>query len=149
VTQRAGHGKSDILELPNIQDYDGLIAVGGDGMLQEVVSGVLNHPVSTEPFFFLQLFLIFSTFVREQNRPSIRIGILPAGSTDSVAFTSSHTNNPPTLALHIILGSSVRLDIVRLSDENGRVWHATNFMGYGFYGEVRILHLLFSPFGLR
>lgn len=74
-----------------------------------------------------------------------RIGIIPAGSTDSIAISTTGSRNAATSALHVILGENMPLDIVRLiswkststsSEELPRVRYAASFAGYGFYGDV-------------
>lgn len=44
-------------------------------------------------------------------RPDLRIGIIPAGSTDAVVFNTTGMNDPVTSALQIILGESLSIDI--------------------------------------
>lgn len=77
--------------------------------------------------------------------PKFRLGIIPAGSTDSIAISTTGSRDPATSALHIILGKSMPLDIVRLigwksssttEEERPRVRYAASFAGYGFYGDV-------------
>ncbi|KAH7428563.1 hypothetical protein KP509_09G007200 [Ceratopteris richardii] len=77
--------------------------------------------------------------------PSFRIGIIPAGSTDSIAVSTTGCRNALTSALHIILGEKMPLDVVRLvswkstkdsAEELPRVRYAASFAGYGFYGDV-------------
>lgn len=76
---------------------------------------------------------------------NFRIGIIPAGSTDSIAVSTTGSRNAATCALHIILGENMPLDIVRLvswkstrtsAEELPRVRYAASFAGYGFYGDV-------------
>ncbi|CAM6089143.1 unnamed protein product [Calypogeia fissa] len=75
----------------------------------------------------------------------LRIGIIPAGSTDTVAVSTTGSRDPITAALHIILGDNMPLDVVRLTgwkkspqsgDEPPTVRYAASFAGYGFYGDV-------------
>lgn len=44
-------------------------------------------------------------------RPNLRIGIIPAGSTDAVVFGTTGLNDPVTSALQIIAGESLPIDI--------------------------------------
>jgi ceramide kinase len=44
-------------------------------------------------------------------RPKLRIGIIPAGSTDAVVFGTTGLNDPVTSALQIIVGESLLIDI--------------------------------------
>lgn len=80
------------------------------------------------------------------SNPKLRIGIIPGGSTDTVVISTTGTRDPLTSALHIILGDSMPLDIVRVTgwrndpeaspDEKPEVRYAASFAGYGFYGDV-------------
>ncbi|KAG0568571.1 hypothetical protein KC19_6G029800 [Ceratodon purpureus] len=80
------------------------------------------------------------------SNPNLRIGLIPAGSTDTVVVSTTGTRDPLTSALHIILGDSMPLDIVRITgwrnkhedsaSEMPEVRYAASFAGYGFYGDV-------------
>ena len=106
-TERANHAQEYILH-ENLHDYDGLICVGGDGMFAELCHGLLLRTA------------------REANlniddprvnlvQPDIRIGIIPAGSTDAVVFGTTGLNDPVTSALQIIVGESLSIDITTVS----------------------------------
>ncbi|GAQ89220.1 Ceramide kinase [Klebsormidium nitens] len=45
----------------------------------------------------------------------IRIGLIPAGSTDTVAVSTNGARDPITAALHILLGDRLPLDVVRVT----------------------------------
>ena len=42
-------------------------------------------------------------------RPSVRVGFIPGGSTDSVAMCLHGTADPTTAALHILLGDYMQV----------------------------------------
>jgi len=48
-------------------------------------------------------------------RPDLRIGIIPAGSTDAVVFGTTGLNDPVTSALQIIVGESLSIDIATVN----------------------------------
>jgi ceramide kinase len=88
-----------------------------------------------------------SNTILANSNPNLRIGIIPAGSTDTVVISTTGARDPSTSALHIILGDSMPLDIVRVtgwkkhrdktaSSEVPEVRYAASFAGYGFYGDV-------------
>lgn len=77
--------------------------------------------------------------------PSFRIGIIPAGSTDTIVVSTTGARDPITSALQIILGKRLPLDIARVvswksssksSGEAPSVRYVASFSGYGFYGDV-------------
>ena len=47
-------------------------------------------------------------------RPDLRIGIIPAGSTDAVVFGTTGLNDPVTSALQIVAGESLSIDITTI-----------------------------------
>lgn len=78
-------------------------------------------------------------------KPSLPIGIIPAGSTDTVAYCLNGTTDIKTSIIHIILGQSSGLDISSVyrngSGENdGRQPQLlklyASVMSYGFLGDV-------------
>ncbi|KAL2611176.1 hypothetical protein R1flu_022868 [Riccia fluitans] len=82
---------------------------------------------------------------RWKSNAPLRIGIIPAGSTDTVVISTTGSRDPVTASLHILLGDSMPLDIVKITgwksspksvDETPRVRYAASFAGYGFYGDV-------------
>jgi len=111
---------------------DGVVAVGGDGLFHEVVAGLLE--------------------VDMQHR--VRIAHVAAGSTDSVACTLNGTRSAFTAAVHVALGDSVALDVLRLdttpiprltplstspsppASSSSTTKFAMSMASYGFFGNV-------------
>lgn len=81
-----------------------MICVGGDGMFAELCHGLLLRTAREADLNVddPQVRLV---------RPDLRIGIIPAGSTDAVVFNTTGVNDPVTSALQIILGESLSIDI--------------------------------------
>lgn len=48
-------------------------------------------------------------------RPNLKIGIIPAGSTDAVVYGTTGLNDPITSALQIIIGESLLIDITTVN----------------------------------
>ncbi|XP_010172134.1 ceramide kinase-like, partial [Antrostomus carolinensis] len=95
VTEHANHAKDNLFEV-NINKYDGVVCVGGDGMFSEVMHGLIGRMQKDSGI--------------DQNNPkaplvqcNIRIGIIPAGSTDCICYSTVGISDPVTSALHIIL----------------------------------------------
>jgi len=102
-TERANHAQEYILN-EMLNNYDGLICVGGDGMFAELCHGLLLRTAQDEQIS------IDNPHVN-LIRPKMRIGIIPAGSTDAVVFGTTGLNDPVTSALQIIVGESLLIDI--------------------------------------
>lgn len=69
-TLHQGHAQGVIesLSLQQLQHLDGLVAVGGDGLFSELLTGVLKHK-------------------HVEAALQLRLAHIPAGSTDAVACT--------------------------------------------------------------
>ncbi|XP_030404220.1 ceramide kinase-like isoform X3 [Gopherus evgoodei] len=95
-TQRP-HEARDLILQRDLGDLDGLVCVGGDGTFNELMHALISRTQR-------------KAGIPEDNPtapllpPRLRIGIIPAGSTDCICFATVGTNDPVTSALHIIIG---------------------------------------------
>uniref|UniRef100_A0A452UY43 Ceramide kinase n=1 Tax=Ursus maritimus TaxID=29073 RepID=A0A452UY43_URSMA len=128
VTERANQAKESLYEI-NIDKYDGIVCVGGDGMFSEVLHGLIGRTQRNAGV--------------DQNQPRaalvpspVRIGIIPAGSTDCVCFSTVGTNDAETSALHIIVGDSLPMDVSSVHHNSTLLRYSVSLLGYGFYGDI-------------
>lgn len=68
----------------------------------------------------------------------IPLGIIPAGSTDTVAYCLNGTCDIRTIVLNIALGQVNGLDLSSVSNQNGLIKFYASVMSYGFLGDVAI-----------
>uniref|UniRef100_A0A8C7XL58 Ceramide kinase n=1 Tax=Oryzias sinensis TaxID=183150 RepID=A0A8C7XL58_9TELE len=129
VTERANHARDHLTTEANLQQYDGVVCVGGDGMFSEILHGLVARTQNDNKV--------------DQNRPGaelkpcmLRIGIIPAGSTDCICFATVGTNDPVTSALHIIIGDSQPMDVCSVHHNDVFLRYSVSLLGYGFYGDV-------------
>ncbi|XP_077373868.1 ceramide kinase-like isoform X2 [Festucalex cinctus] len=129
VTEYANHARDHLREEAELKKYDGVVCVGGDGMFSELVHGLLWRAQKDAGV--------------DVNRPeqalaacSLRIGIIPAGSTDCICFATVGTNDPVTSALHIIVGDSHPMDVCSVHRDDAFLRYSLSLLGYGFYGDV-------------
>nr|XP_056706425.1 ceramide kinase-like [Euleptes europaea] len=127
-TSRANEAREYILH-QDIYSFDGLVSVGGDGTFNEVMHALIERTqrkagVSEEDMD------------AELLSPHLRIGIIPAGSTDCVCFATVGINDPVTSALHIIIGDSQPLDVCSIRHNGKLLRYSVSLVGYGFYGDV-------------
>jgi ceramide kinase len=144
-TERANHAQEYILN-EMLDEYDGLICVGGDGMFAELCHGLLLRTARDEQ-------LNIDNPHVNLIRPKLRIGIIPAGSTDAVVFGTTGLNDPVTSALQIIVGESLLIDIttvreknkknfsliylfIQVHNEHGFVRFMATMLAYGFFGDI-------------
>ncbi|RWS29322.1 ceramide kinase-like protein [Leptotrombidium deliense] len=132
LTQRANHAR-DMLENVDvpIKVFDAIVCVGGDGMFAELLNGIINRA---------QLEANQNTSLQNvPERPTTTIGVIPAGSTDAVAFSSCGNNSPVTATVHIVLGNRVNIDVCAIHsvrEEGKLIRYATSFLGYGYFGDT-------------
>ncbi|XP_056224002.1 ceramide kinase [Seriola aureovittata] len=130
VTERANHARDHLKTEANLDKYDGVVCVGGDGMFSEILHGLVTRTQTDHGV--------------DQNQPdaelvpcSLRIGIIPAGSTDCICFATVGTNDPVTSALHIIVGDSQPMDVCSVHHNDFFLRYSVSLLGYGFYGDVQ------------
>ncbi|XP_051911158.1 ceramide kinase isoform X1 [Hippocampus zosterae] len=130
VTERANHARDHLKTEANLDRYDGVVSVGGDGMFNEILHGLVARTQREHGI--------------DANRPdahlapcSLRIGIIPAGSTDCICFATVGTNDPVTSALHIIVGDSQPMDVSSVHHKDTFLRYSVSLLGYGFYADIQ------------
>ena len=79
ITERANHAR-DYLQDCSLEEFDGVICIGGDGMFAEIFNGILRRSgfESGMPSDgSASQFLAQNKLVR----PKLRVGVIPGGST--------------------------------------------------------------------
>lgn len=112
-TTHAGHAL-ELCQTDNLQDYDALLIVSGDGMVNEVLNGIMRRADGHKPC----------------------IGLLPAGSTNTVVWSIMGHQHLTTCALRVIFGSEIQMDIGKACTPNGEPKFFSNMVAYGFFGDV-------------
>ncbi|XP_025911356.1 ceramide kinase isoform X7 [Apteryx rowi] len=109
ITERANHAKDNLFEV-NINKYDGVVCVGGDGMFSEVMHGLIGRMQKDSGI--------------DQNNPkaplvqcNIRIGIIPAGDSQPLDVSSVHHNNTFLKYTVSLLGYGFYGDILKDSEK--------------------------------
>ncbi|XP_057711691.1 ceramide kinase [Corythoichthys intestinalis] len=130
VTERANHARDHLKTEANLDKYDGVVSVGGDGMFSEILHGLVAR---TQIEHSIDLDQPDARLVP----CSLRIGIIPAGSTDCVCFATVGTNDPVTSALHIIVGDSQPMDVCSVHSDDTFLRYSVSLLGYGFYADIQ------------
>lgn len=117
-TSSAGHARNlastvDISTCP-----DGIICVGGDGIINEVLNGLLSRDNQKEGI-------------------SIPIGIIPAGSDNSLVWTVLGVRDPASAAIAIVKGGLTATDVFAVEwIQTGVVHFGMTVSYYGFVSDV-------------
>lgn len=124
MTAFRGNAKDIVHNLSKreLEELDGIVAVGGDGLFHEIVNALLE--IRSEDGS------------RSECAGDIKVGHIPAGSTDAVACTLNGTRSAFTAAMHIALGDSMPLDVLRIDSVEGNTEYAVSMASYGFMGDL-------------
>ncbi|XP_039018369.1 sphingoid long-chain bases kinase 1-like [Hibiscus syriacus] len=117
-TTSAGHAKKlastvDISTCP-----DGIICVGGDGIINEALNSLLSRENQKEGI-------------------SIPIGIIPAGSDNSLVWTVLGVRDPVSAAISIVKGGLTAIDVFAVEwIQTGVIHFGMTVSYYGFVSDV-------------
>tara|TARA_B100000029_G_scaffold79775_1_gene71284 strand:- start:169 stop:1074 length:906 start_codon:yes stop_codon:yes gene_type:complete len=111
----AGGSISEFIQKEDLNDYDGLCVLGGDGTINEAINGLmlLDQP---------------------QNIP---LGIIPIGSGNAFAETLGELDPIKTLR-NVLTGETSLIDVFKINDRE-KTFFAINIIGWGMAAEVNIL----------
>ncbi|XP_061173617.1 ceramide kinase-like [Saccostrea echinata] len=128
VTNRANEVR-DCLLRENLDLYDGVVAVGGDGIYNEVLSGLVNGQMRD---------IGLNPDDPESKLPQLKlpVGIIPAGSGNYTAWYLNGTKCPKTAAIRIVMGDCVATNIASLHQGNKCSGYSSLILGFGLFGDV-------------
>uniref|UniRef100_A0A3B4C3N8 DAGKc domain-containing protein n=1 Tax=Pygocentrus nattereri TaxID=42514 RepID=A0A3B4C3N8_PYGNA len=126
VTERKGHAVS-VLKECSLEEYDGVVCVGGDGSVAEVAHGLLLRAQMDAGRDTDSIFMPVQA--------ALPLGVIPAGSTDAVACSVHGIRHPVTAALHIIMGHKQAVDVCSVSSV-GRLMRFCFSVMFGFGGRT-------------
>jgi YegS/Rv2252/BmrU family lipid kinase len=98
------------------EGYDIVVAVGGDGTVNEVVNGLMRMP--------------------DDERPAL--GVIPIGSGNDFAHNVGLPDSPGECVRHLFNGDTRLIDVARITDGSGRTAYYGNTAHLGFGGAVAI-----------
>jgi ceramide kinase len=123
-TKFGGHARDKLMQMSieELSSIDGIVAIGGDGIFHEIVNALLELRIEGHE--------------RGKLAMSLRVGHIPAGSTDAVACTLNGTRSAFSAAMHIALGDATPLDVLRIDTPDGRHDFSMCMCSYGFMGDL-------------
>ncbi|XP_014640150.1 PREDICTED: ceramide kinase-like protein [Ceratotherium simum simum] len=138
ITQYEGHALS-LLKECELQGFDGVVCVGGDGSASEVAHALLlraqkNAGVETDS-------------ILTPARAQLPLGVIPAGSTNILAHSLHGIPHVVTATLHIIMGHVQPVDVCTFSTSGKLLRFGFSAM-FGFGGRTLALaekHRWMSP----
>lgn len=164
VTKYANHARETIEDpLFNVEYYDGVICVGGDGMFSELMNGLLfrynrskilsaelqklecsttttnsDHSIDLSSKVISDWSKLLGGIGQPFVTPPISLGVIGAGSTDANSFGFYGTNDVTTSTLNILLGNQIHIDVCSVhSLESDRLLKfVSTFVAYGYFGDI-------------
>ena len=138
----AARAAVETLTPATLATIDGIVAVGGDGLFHEVLNGVLALRARVESEAAASSSPAAAATATAAAR--LRLGHIPAGSTDALAYSIHGTRSPAAAALHVALGDAAPLDVLALTTAGvGRtpsppptITHAACVASYGYMGTL-------------
>ncbi|CAD5111928.1 DgyrCDS1189 [Dimorphilus gyrociliatus] len=128
VTQSRKHAQ-EILSKCCLNDFDGVVSVGGDGTFTECYNGMILNQMACAK--------------RDINdrrsqliKPPIPIGIIPLGSGQGCIKMAIGSVDVVTAALHIVIGKSFSAKGYSVHSGTKLVYYGNLLFGYGFYSDL-------------
>ncbi|KAL1552946.1 Sphingoid long-chain bases kinase 1 [Salvia divinorum] len=117
-TTSAGHARKLAASVDFTTCPDGIICVGGDGIINEVLNGLLSRQNQKEAI-------------------SIPIGIIPAGSDNSLVWTVLGVRDPISAAITIVKGGLAATDVFAAEwIHTGAIHFGMTVTYFGFISDV-------------
>ncbi|XP_051124032.1 sphingoid long-chain bases kinase 1-like isoform X2 [Andrographis paniculata] len=117
-TTSAGHARKLAASVDFSTCPDGIICVGGDGIVNEVLNGLLSRDNQKEAI-------------------SIPIGVIPAGSDNSLVWTVLGVRDPVSAAIAIVKGGLTATDVFAVEwIHTGAIHFGMTVTYFGFISDV-------------
>ncbi|UCD37321.1 MAG: diacylglycerol kinase family lipid kinase [Fidelibacterota bacterium] len=113
-TEYAGHARDFVRKL-DLAEWDAFCAIGGDGMMHEMVNGLLARP----------------------DQRQLPLGLIPAGTGNSFLYGFG-CHDPVDAAQRIVAGESQIIDVAQVS-LGERSMFSCNIIGWGLITDISIL----------
>lgn len=117
-----------IYEIINFR-LQAIICVGGDGTFAEVFNGLVLRTAKD-----LQIDSDDSNVILPP--PRIPVGVIPSGSTDTLAYSLHGTTDVQTAVIHIIFGDTAGLDLSSVHGTQRLHKLYASVLSYGYLGDV-------------
>jgi hypothetical protein len=123
VTQQPGH-LGDLVQQIDLDSYDGMVVIGGDGTVNELIDGLLKSSC------------LGSTPDRVSSC-DMRIGIIPSGTNNHIAKAVYGIADPETSILHTVIGNYRSFDILSIA-HHGKPLRFGMTCGYGYPAKLTL-----------
>ncbi|CAG8576299.1 3970_t:CDS:2 [Funneliformis mosseae] len=116
LTEYSNHAKEIVKDL-DLKDYDTIVTASGDGIVHEVINGLLSRDDALDI--------------------DIPIGVVPAGSGNGLSFCllgNDHGNSASHAALNVVKGVPMKIDVCSVTQGNQR-YYSFMTINYGIIAD--------------
>lgn len=106
-----------------------IVCVGGDGTFAEVFNGLVLRSAKDQH-------VDPNDFDVALPVPTLPVGVIPSGSTDTVAYSLHGTTDVQTAVIHIIFGDTAGLDLSSVHSDGTLQRLYASVLSYGYLGDV-------------
>ncbi|XP_066583603.1 ceramide kinase isoform X1 [Prorops nasuta] len=128
ITERAGHIR-DTLLTSDLSDTHAVVCIGGDGTFSEVFNGLVLRAAKDRQIDPNDPDVVLPS-------PTLPVGVIPSGSTDTVAYSLHGTTDVETATIHIIFGDTTGLDLSSVHSNRNLLRLYASVLSYGYLGDV-------------
>ncbi|KAL3085011.1 hypothetical protein niasHS_010080 [Heterodera schachtii] len=130
-TERADHALEIVREfsVDQWEGIDGIVSVGGDGLFNEILSATV---IRTQ----IEHGKNYNNIETVLERPRIRLGIIGAGSANSIVSTVHGVNDYQTAAIHVAVGNERMVDICAVYENGLLSRFSGDAISCGWLGDV-------------
>ncbi|XP_067647634.1 sphingosine kinase 1 [Eurosta solidaginis] len=124
VTKHPNYAR-EFIRVKNLDNYSGIVAIGGDGLFFEILNGLLMR----------------ADWPEARHMP---LGIVPCGSGNGLARSVAHVCGEPYepkpilgATLSVLSGRSIAMDVVRIQQQN-QILYSFLSVGWGLISDIDI-----------
>lgn len=123
----------DLVLQQHLDQFDAIACCGGDGTFSELFNGIIYRKMMTENSNSEPSKIDIDRIPK----PEKPLGVIPAGSTDTICYCLHGTTDIKTSIIHIVLGQTSGLDISSVSsNDKGVMKFYASVMSYGYLGDL-------------
>lgn len=117
------------IQVSTATNHAGIVCCGGDGVFHEALNGLLQARGAAATAGHEDLAAALG---------ALRLAHIPAGSTDAVACTLHGSRSAFTAAMHVCLGDSQQLDLLRVDTAAGTQFSSCTAGGWSMLMRCRL-----------
>ncbi|XP_014238859.1 ceramide kinase [Trichogramma pretiosum] len=128
VTQRPGHIE-EVLMNCELDSYQAAVCIGGDGTFAALFNGLILRTARDRR-------IDLNDPAVELPKPRLAVGVIPGGSTDTLAYSLHGSTDVETACIHVIFGDCSGLDVSSVHSEKQLLRVYASILSYGYLGDV-------------